>query len=115
MESSDEDEIAMTVCLAASSSIQVFTATVASRPRTGSRPGRAANLDLHVQRASELLDADFFCRLQAGTPAFSDKEFERLFRMPKSVYEKVMETVLEGDSFFIKTETLQTKKEVQQT
>ena len=99
MDSSSDDDITMAVCLAAGSSAQV-AGSATTRPRTGSRPGRAANRDLDVLGASALLDADYFCRLQAGTPAFSDEEFERLFRMPRSAYEKIREIVLEGDPFF---------------
>lgn len=99
--SSDDDEMVMAVCLAGSSIAQA-AAVASSRPHTGSRPGRAANRDLNVSGASKLLDADFFCRLQdgTGTPAFSDQEFERVYRMPRSVYEQIREVVLEGDSFF---------------
>lgn len=68
----------------------------------GSRVGRTANRELDVEKASICLDKDFFGREVEAPPASTEQEFERQFHMPRKTYEKLRETIMSHDSFFLK-------------
>jgi hypothetical protein len=67
--------------------------------RGGSRPGKAPNRDLGRRQAAIDIDRDYFGRL-GTSPAFSNSEFERRYRMPRRAYEEVRARVPETDNYF---------------
>jgi hypothetical protein len=69
--------------------------------RGGSRPGKAKNRDNGIAQGAELIDRDYFSRVCLLPAPISEAEFERRFRMPRSVYEVLREGSLETDWYFL--------------
>jgi hypothetical protein len=69
--------------------------------RGGSRPGKAKNRDNGIAQGAELIDRDYFSRVCLLPAPISEAEFERRFRMPRSVYEVLREGLLETDWYFL--------------
>ena len=111
--SSSDDEAVLAACMAAAASAQA--AAAATEGRIGSKPGRAANRELGVKKASARLDKDYFCRFHDGVAVFNEKEFERTYRMPRSVYETVRLAMMEGHHFFCRIGTRRIKMVLRQT
>jgi hypothetical protein len=68
--------------------------------RGGSVPGRAPNRDRALLQGAIEIDKDYFNRLNLVTVPRLEPEFERRYRMPRSLYEKVRAGVLEVDPYF---------------
>jgi hypothetical protein len=68
--------------------------------RGGSVPGRAPNRDRALLQGAIEIDKDYFNRLNLVTVPRLEPEFERRYRMPRSMYEKVRVGVLEVDPYF---------------
>lgn len=82
--SSSDDDVIM-FCFFAFSTVLRARFADGYLPTSSSRPGRMQNRDLGISEADRVLDRDFFCRLQNGTPLFSEEEFERTYRMPRVI------------------------------
>ena len=75
----------------------------------GSRPGRAPNIDRDFVGGHRRLLLDYFWPADqvrddgSGVkgPVYSEEHFERRFRMPRSVFEKLLTTATENDSYFV--------------
>jgi hypothetical protein len=68
--------------------------------RGGSVPGRAPNRDRALLQGAIDLDKGYFNRLNLVTVPRLEPEFERRYRMPRNLYEKVRAGVLEVDAYF---------------
>jgi hypothetical protein len=68
--------------------------------RGGSVPGRAPNRDRALLQGAIDLDKDYFNRLNLVIVPRLEPDFERRYRMPRSLYEKVRAGVLEVDAYF---------------
>lgn len=62
----------------------------------GKKPNRVLNRLI----AGDKLDRDYFCRFQFGTPVFSEREFERRYRMTRVTFETIRKGILEVDEYF---------------
>jgi hypothetical protein len=69
--------------------------------RGGSRPGKAKNRDNDIAQGAEQIDWDFFNTVCLLPAPIAEAEFERRFRMPRSVYEVLREGLLETDEYFL--------------
>jgi hypothetical protein len=69
------------------------------RAHGGSPLGRKQNRDRGVKEAGKLLNRQYFCRSGGATPMFTDAEFERRFRMPRTTYETIRSAVLKTSKF----------------
>jgi hypothetical protein len=67
--------------------------------RGGSRPGKAKTRDNGIAQGAEQIDQDYFNRVCMLPAPILEAEFERRFRMPRSVYEVLREGLLETDGF----------------
>lgn len=72
----------------------------ASKYRDGSTPGRSGNRNLNVLEKCVQLDKDLFCRYRSGSPLFTESEFERTYRMPRTIYEKIRQDMITEYKFF---------------
>jgi hypothetical protein len=61
--------------------------------------GRKPNRDRGVKEAGNLPNRQYFCRTGDSTPMFTDAEFERRFRMPRTTCETVRSVVLKTSKF----------------
>jgi hypothetical protein len=66
----------------------------------GSVPERAPNRDRALLQGAIDLDKDYFNRLNLVTVPRLEPEFERRYRMPRNLYEKLRAGVLEVDAYF---------------
>ncbi|KAG3080421.1 hypothetical protein PI124_g14462 [Phytophthora idaei] len=87
-ESSDEEEF---IALMLN-----YTSVWRKSKRGGSCPGRSTNVERDAQAEHERLWRDYFCE----SPRYSDETFERRFRMKRSLFVRVMETVVACDPEF---------------
>jgi Plant transposon protein len=69
--------------------------------RGGSRPGKAGNRDTGIEQGAKQIDRDYFNRFSRLPAPIAEADFERRFRMPRSVYELLREGLLETDRYFI--------------
>ncbi len=81
--------------------------------RGGSLPGRAPNRNADMALGGSQIDLDYFARA-GGTPRRSEVLFERRFRMPRAVYERVRSACLLEDTSY-KSATLSERKAQPQT
>jgi hypothetical protein len=65
--------------------------------RGGSRPGMAKIRDDGIAQGAEQIDRDYFNRVCLLPAPNAEAEFERRFRMPRSVYKVLREGLLETD------------------
>jgi hypothetical protein len=88
--SESENELVARICVSAVVMIMAIAKRRRTRGHGGSRPGRRRNRDVGREQAGRQLDADYFARCEnVDAPVFSEVEFERRFRMPRSVYGRV--------------------------
>lgn len=102
--SSDSEVEALGSIIALSSAAIVTMACAKSRRRRrwgGSRVGKRGNVDLQRLTASRSIDRDYFGRRTGLAPLFSEKEFERRYRMPRVVYEQIRDAVCDVDTYFV--------------
>jgi hypothetical protein len=62
--------------------------------RGGSRPGKKSNRDIGRDDGAKRIDRDYFCRRSENsglTPVFTEAEFERRYRIPRDVNERLRE------------------------
>jgi hypothetical protein len=71
------------------------------RMRGGSRPGKAKNRDNGVAQRAIQIDRDYFNRVCVLPAPIAGADVERIFRMPRSVYELLREGLLETDEYFL--------------
>jgi hypothetical protein len=69
------------------------------RAHGGSPLGRKPNRDRGLKDAGNLLNRQYFCRSGDAMPMFTDAEFERRFRMPRTPYETIRSAVLKTSKF----------------
>jgi hypothetical protein len=69
------------------------------RAHGGFPPGCKSNRDRGMKEAGNLLDRQYFCRTGVATPKFTDADFERRFRMPRSTYGRIRSAVLKTSKF----------------
>jgi len=62
----------------------------------GSQKGKAANIDRGFQKGFDTIYADYF----ADRPVFTEQSFERRYRMPRSLFNKLMNDIVNHDSWF---------------
>ena len=74
-----------------------FAGTVSARARFGSKKGKRGNLNRDFDGALNRLNRDYF----STTPLYSDVSFERRFRMPRIVFNRLF-TELEGEGLFVR-------------
>ena len=101
--SSDSDAELFSLLSVAASTVALIaneSDTKMVKHRGGSTPGRRTNRDLDVAAMCDRLDKDFFCRYHDRSPTFTESEFERTFRMPREVYEKLRTDIMAHDKFF---------------
>lgn len=95
--SNDDDEDAMTNILL----LQGLSAAVVSKrmrgPHGGSRPGRRANVERGRQVGQERIWRDYF----AQSPVHDDRMFRRRYRMRRSLFLRIMNSVTAHDDFFV--------------
>ena len=85
---------------AAEAAVAAVEASSAGRPWGGSPKGKAPNKDRNFQRAYVQLTRDYFPELSGtGTCVYNEANFERRFRVPRSVFDKV-NTRLNGKGRF---------------
>jgi Plant transposon protein len=68
----------------------------------GSRVGKRPNRDLGRRSSAVTLDRDYFCRMPEHAqlaPMFTCNEFERRYRMQRSTYEVLRETVIQEHEY----------------
>jgi hypothetical protein len=71
-------------------------------PMCGSSlPGKAKNRDKGILQGTEQIYPDCFNRSCLLSAPISEAEYERRFRMPRSVYEALRDGVLEPDRYFM--------------
>jgi hypothetical protein len=78
---------------------QIRARHICKRPHGGSLKGRMPNRDIGRAAGAIKIDRDSFLRLPTHasfTPTF-DHEFERRYRIPRTVYERVRDGLLEID------------------
>jgi hypothetical protein len=72
--------------------------------RGGSRPGKKSNRDIGRDDGAKRIDRDYFCRRSENlglTPVFTEAEFERRYRIPRDVYERLREGLMEwNENYF---------------
>ena len=101
--SSEGDEIVAVVSLAAAASSSDGAAQ--NRGRRGSRPGRRRNRERYFDNSTRRIVDDYFLgdasfRQDGGRgKRYSEEEFERRFRMPRSVFNMIF-VVVSLDSYF---------------
>jgi Plant transposon protein len=75
-----------------------------ARVNGGSRPGKRANCEIGREEGAEKINKDYFCRMpQHGdmSPTFDESQFERIYRMPREVYEHLRDGLLRwSDPYF---------------
>lgn len=104
MSDSDDDEnlnylIAMGI-------LTGMTNTLAAEgARKGSLAGKKANKPRNFEEAYERLFRDYF----AANPKYEEKDFERRFPMPRSVFQRIYSTLL-GKGIFVRKEDCTKKK-----
>jgi hypothetical protein len=69
--------------------------------RIGYRPGKAKNCDNGFAQGAEQIDQGHFNRVCLLPAPIAEAEFERRFRMPRSLYEVLREGLLETDGYFL--------------
>jgi hypothetical protein len=62
-------------------------------------PGRKPNRARCMKVAGNLLNRRYFCRTGDATPMFTDAEFERRLRVPRTTYETIRSAVLWTSKF----------------
>jgi hypothetical protein len=82
-------------------SVAEASATPIVRMRGVSRPGKAQNRDNGIAQGAVQIDRDYFNRAGLIPAPIAEAEFERRFRMPRSVYELLREGVLATDGYFL--------------
>jgi hypothetical protein len=70
------------------------------RAHGGSPLGRKPKRDRGMKEAGNLLYRQHFCRTGDTTPMFTDAEFERRLRMPRTTYETIRSAELMQDPDF---------------
>jgi len=63
----------------------------------GSRPGKAPNLERHRVRYSHLLYNDFW----GPTPVYDDSYFKKFFKLPKGLFDNIVEELSNRDPYFL--------------
>ncbi|KAI2502215.1 Plant transposon protein [Fragilaria crotonensis] len=63
----------------------------------GSRPGKAPNLERHRVRYSHLLYNDFW----GPTPVYDDLYFKKFFKLPKGLFDNIVEELSNRDPYFL--------------
>lgn len=98
----DTDSNIETAAVAAIScaSFVAYVLKICSRGWGGSLPGLLGNINYNQIDTAQRIDRNYFCRDTEGTPIFSNKEFERKYRMQHSVYEMIRKCVIASDSYF---------------
>jgi Plant transposon protein len=71
------------------------------RMRGGSRLGKAKNRYNFMAQGAMQIDRDYFSRVYLLPSPIEEAEFDRRFRMPRSVYELLREGLLETDEYFL--------------
>lgn len=100
MSDSELEEMALSVVAAACSTFIKVVSESTEPTRGGSKPGKKANNNLHRVVCAERIDADYFCRHSSEQPRFTEQEFERRYRMPRIIYERIREGIYNDDRFF---------------
>ncbi len=101
MSSSDSDsEIIYQMCIQASCATAI-TATKSISTKKGSKPGKLPNRNFGRTEGASRLDRDYFCRENPQPPLFTENEFERRYRVPREIYEKIRTNLLDHNEFFI--------------
>lgn len=98
--SSSDSELELSMAMLATCTVASTVVNHMSKIHTGSLLGRAGNRSIGRENASRRLDTDFFNRGTNSPPLFSESEFERAFRMPRSIYERIRERLVHHDKFF---------------
>ena len=62
----------------------------------GSLPGKRANLPQDFEATHTQIYSDIF----SENPLYTDSMFERRFRMPRSLFQRIMHDILEFDPWF---------------
>jgi hypothetical protein len=88
------------VSCAITSALAEASASPDAPMRGGSRPGRAPNRDRALCQGAVDLDKDYFNRLGLVSAPRLELDFERRYRMPRVLYERVRAGVLEVDPYF---------------
>jgi hypothetical protein len=91
-------------------SLAIFALSISRRRQVlarsrhgGSREGKRPNRELGRRLSAVTLDRDYLCRMPEHaqlTPMFTCNECERSYRMPRSTYEVLRETIIQGDEYF---------------
>ena len=62
----------------------------------GSSPGKRGNIDRNVREGAERIYRDYF----SAAATYDNAHFERRYRMPRSVFDRIHIAVVERDGFF---------------
>ncbi|KAE8974234.1 hypothetical protein PR003_g19319 [Phytophthora rubi] len=92
----EEEEAAEIVALTAVSACTSLATAERPPKRGGSRPGRSPNAKRDHAAGHQRLLLDYF----ASEPVYNERLFRRRFRMPKRVFLRIMEAVVEQDDYF---------------
>lgn len=113
--SSDLDlEILSTMNSAAAAIVTLsdFIWVTSTKYREGSQPGRSSNRSLNARADAFRPDCDLFRRYQSGPPQFTNNEFERIYCMPRQLYEEVGSN-LRNHKYFLSRSQMQQVSVVQ--
>ncbi|CDF34444.1 unnamed protein product [Chondrus crispus] len=93
-DSSDDENLSY---LVASGTLPGFPGTIPSLIRLGSRSGKRGNLNRDFDAALNRLKRDYF----STTPLYCDASFDRRFRMPHTVFNRLYRAI-EGEGLFVR-------------
>ena len=94
--SSDDDEL-MLMCLVDEDEQMYESSQEYPIKRGGSRPGRAPNKDRRRRLYARLLFDDYW----GESPLYDEKQFRRTYRMPRKLFDDILERVTLYDNYFV--------------